>query len=248
MNEILLYLSLKYSGNWMAVYNSLQRKEKIQMEDINHAFCQVKADYTTLLEDVYPEGLKSIYKPPFGIFSYGNYKLLNNKNIFTIFGNCNEDNLAYIQTIKDNGGCLLWVDLSNREMIDVLNKVQTNNIFWIPELKNQENRTFNNLIKDEKVISNNLFFSELWEFNPTVDYSSQLQERLYLGISHKALVLTKLSSKQLFALANYASTEDILVIFKKDLFDEKNRKLFTRCKVELIDENKEITKYFFAKI
>ncbi|MCQ2748329.1 MAG: hypothetical protein MJ223_03875 [Mycoplasmoidaceae bacterium] len=48
-----------------------------------------------------------------------------------------------------------------------------NNIFYLEELNKANDRTFENILSDEKVIMNNAFCSEIWQKQEGIDYSNQ---------------------------------------------------------------------------
>lgn len=77
--DILLYLALKYNGNWDAMYNAIKQKEDLPKNlDIEKIKEDIKCNYVTLIDSDYPECLKPIYKPPFILFYYGDLNLIKN--------------------------------------------------------------------------------------------------------------------------------------------------------------------------
>lgn len=246
MDEILLYLSLKYFGEWMAVYDSLRKKEELKVYDIKKAVNEVDADWITLISSDYPKNLKAIYKPPFGVFSYGKTKLLHNNSV-TIFGKIDDNNQQYLDYLHSNGIALLWVKQSNKEMLDIMSIFPTNNIFYLEEMKNAGNKTFQNILADQSVIMQNVFCSEIWERKPSIDYSNQWQERLYLGLTLKAFIISPLKARQALALAEYCEKEDIKIAVLKTAYDEKLAKTFKNNKLIIIDQIDQLATTFSPK-
>lgn len=247
MDEILLCLCLKHYGNWMAIYDSLQKREELKVKEIQAAVKEVDCSFITLLDKDYVDNLKKIYKPPFGIFCYGVYKLLNSKTI-TMYADINDEKQrSYIEYLHNNRINLLWVNLSNKEMLEVINQYKTNNVFYMEEMKNADNKTFQNVLNDENVVTNNAFISEIWQLKKDVDYTRQLPERIYLGLTRCALVLQKLKAKQALALASYAQEEDINVIILESLIDSKTKKLFGKCNLQIIKTPDDLGKIVFGK-
>lgn len=78
MNKVLLYFALKYDGDWDQIYQALEHKEKISFEVLDTFVAKIKCQYITILDPQYPPSLKSIYKPPFVLFYYGDFNLLKN--------------------------------------------------------------------------------------------------------------------------------------------------------------------------
>lgn len=74
--EILIYLSIKYKGNWDAVYGAIKRKEPIEETSFNELMAMVKSQTLTILDKSYPAHLKQCYKPPFVLYYYGDLSLL----------------------------------------------------------------------------------------------------------------------------------------------------------------------------
>ena len=245
MDEILLYLSLKHKGEWMAIYDSLQKREELSARDIEKAVDEVDCKFVTLINDDYVNNLKTIYKPPFGIFCYGDYSLLN-KNIVTVYADDIENN-KYLQALRAEGINLLWVDVSNKQMVSILTIMPSNNIFYMPEAKNTANRTYQNILCNPDLVRANAFVSEIWERRKEVDYSNQLQERMYLGLSKQVLVLKKLKARELLALSQYCMNEDIHVVFLDSVLDEKTKKLFAKSKLSIITSPDQVIAMFGSK-
>lgn len=84
MEEILLYFSLKYQGDFKKIYQALQNKEKINENEKLELLKNLKSSYTTIVSDDYPESLKQINCPPFVLYYYGDLSLINNSSIGVI--------------------------------------------------------------------------------------------------------------------------------------------------------------------
>ena len=84
MEEILLYFSLKYAGDFDSILKALECKEKIDEKLKKELFKDITANYTTLISPDYPTALKEIACPPFVLFYYGNLALVKNKCISVI--------------------------------------------------------------------------------------------------------------------------------------------------------------------
>ena len=67
MNDILVFFYEKYDGDWDAIYNAICEKEPVDKNKCKEFLKSYKEkyDYTTLLDEEYPEHLKREYKPPF---------------------------------------------------------------------------------------------------------------------------------------------------------------------------------------
>ena len=84
MEEIILYFSLKYNGDFAKIYSAIAKKEVIDQSLKERLFQQVKCHYTTIFSKDYPEVLKNINCPPFVLYYYGDLSLINNKTIAII--------------------------------------------------------------------------------------------------------------------------------------------------------------------
>lgn len=84
MEEILLYFSLKYKGDFELIYKALERKEKVNEKLQQELIATVKSKYVTMVSKDYPESLKYISCPPFVLYYYGDLKYLQSSTIAVI--------------------------------------------------------------------------------------------------------------------------------------------------------------------
>lgn len=84
MEEILLYFSLKYKGDFNSIYNALEKKEKVDENLKKELMATVKSNYVTMVSKDYPESLKYISCPPFVLYYYGDLKYLQSSTIAVI--------------------------------------------------------------------------------------------------------------------------------------------------------------------
>lgn len=75
-NEILLYLSLKYEGNWEKIYQAITEREEIDEKQACEVIKNVNSKYITILSEEYPDNLKRIFRPPFVLYYHGDISLL----------------------------------------------------------------------------------------------------------------------------------------------------------------------------
>ncbi len=76
MDEILLYFSIKYNGDWYKINKALENFEKVSSEDVEKIKKNNESNYITILDKKYPKKLKNSLRPPFVLFYKGNAKLL----------------------------------------------------------------------------------------------------------------------------------------------------------------------------
>jgi DNA processing protein len=83
--DILIYLAIKYSGDWSLIYQAIKNKEKVDLEDVEIVCKKYQNSVITIMDKDYPLKLKNIYHPPFVIFYKGDKSLLN-MNIISLVG------------------------------------------------------------------------------------------------------------------------------------------------------------------
>lgn len=68
--DILIFLAIKYNGDWNSIYQAIKNKEMVDEQVVQETIVQAKKYNTiTIIDDSYPDSLKKIYKPPFVIFT-----------------------------------------------------------------------------------------------------------------------------------------------------------------------------------
>ena len=103
MEDILLYFSLKYHGQFDLIYRALERKEAVDESLRKELLSTLKSSYTTILSDDYPKQLKYINCPPFVLYYYGSLSLLD-KECIGVIGkrDCSEYGVyATIKLVED---------------------------------------------------------------------------------------------------------------------------------------------------
>ena len=111
MNIILIYFSIKYKGDWNAIYKALENKERVTLKEISELEEKMKENKwkaITIIDREYPEQLKQAYKPPFVIWIKGNEDLLNNSFIALTGNQVNEQVKTWIKNYEQE------VEKSNR--------------------------------------------------------------------------------------------------------------------------------------
>lgn len=81
VEDIVLYFSLKYDGDFEKIYQALLSKEPVDETHKDELKESLKCQYTTIFSDDYPSRLRNINCPPFVLYYYGNLSLLDNKTI-----------------------------------------------------------------------------------------------------------------------------------------------------------------------
>ena len=126
VRKILLYLFKKYNGDWDKIYQEIADKHLYE-EDVIEKCYRDSVDnmemFITFVDEIYPESLRQIFKPPFVLFYSGDISLLSNVNrqsFIFLYGN-NVYNIPEEKIAKfdddgklDLGGKLkLWENVEN---------------------------------------------------------------------------------------------------------------------------------------
>lgn len=74
--DLLVYLSIKYKGDFKRIVQAIHEKEKVDEEVALGELKKIKSKYITVLDDAYPDELRHIYMPPLVLFYKGDISLL----------------------------------------------------------------------------------------------------------------------------------------------------------------------------
>lgn len=194
MREVLLYLSLKYNGNFKKIYDGLKNKELINGKLYAKLKKQLKYDYITILDDDYPDSLKDINCPPFVLFYKGDINLIN-KECYTILGTESyaQDSISATHTIASGLIKKSYTLISNAEL--GLNQqvhstafnANHKSICILPYMSYKENDRYYlcNIDKAGLVVSERPFFREDLEL-----FMQNESYRIMIGLS-KGLIITE---------------------------------------------------------
>ena len=101
MKEILIYLSIKYKGDWQMVYDAISNKEKVDLKEVEKKVSNLNCKCLTILDENYPEEFKKIPKPPFVIYYRGDISLLeDNKYKVAVIGSRSNSSYGEKMTIE----------------------------------------------------------------------------------------------------------------------------------------------------
>ena len=221
----------------MAIYNSLQKREKLIEQEVIKAIKKVKSNFLTLLDQNYCANLKTIYRPPFGIYYIGNFNLTKLKTI-SVIGKLSETNKKYIDFIFHKNNAIIWSYLTKKEIANVLHYYPKNNIFY--QLDLAKNYFLVHKEKYTNLLIKNVFISEIWEISNTIDYSNQLNERLFCGISKKILIIDDISNSNIVSLTKFVNNGEINVNILKNVYLKKPKKFKNIKKLNIISEFEQV--------
>jgi DNA processing protein len=99
--KILLYLALKYEGDWDKIFAVISNHEEYDEKEANELIEKVNSPYLTYLDKDYPEFLKQSFKPPFVLFYHGDISLLqDNKQKIGVVGSRKASEYGFAMTEK----------------------------------------------------------------------------------------------------------------------------------------------------
>ena len=65
-HDLLVYLTIKYDGDWDKIYNHIKNKVCLDKEDMRKTLANVDlSDFVTLVDEDYPDKYKTLRKPYF---------------------------------------------------------------------------------------------------------------------------------------------------------------------------------------
>jgi DNA processing protein len=102
--NIIIYLAMKYEGEWNRIYEAIKQKELVSYETVQETLNTLKSRVVTIVDEDYPEILKKTYKPPFVLFYYGNLNLLNHaERLLSVIDVAKTNNLSsWMQEISNH--------------------------------------------------------------------------------------------------------------------------------------------------
>lgn len=78
--ELLLYLSLKYNGDYTKITEAINKQERIDPDLQKKLLCDFNSNYITIFSDAYPEKIKLSENPPYVLFYRGDISLISKQN------------------------------------------------------------------------------------------------------------------------------------------------------------------------
>lgn len=216
MRQVLLYLTLKYNGDWDKIYEALDKQEKIPLSELELIEEKITCDFISLVDRNYPVYLKNTYKPPFVIFYKGNPNLLESyhKTIAVVGGSSTSEyseqqldkfikdltkEQRYISTFHDVGVCESVVNQCLKYNASMIMVVKEGIKPFIDEHKTLSNK----LDAIDHLVLSEIFISKDSDVKSLNSYAN----RLLTGIS-KGIVFMPFEYKNTISkLANTAIVE-----------------------------------------
>ena len=86
VRDILIYLSIKYKGDFEKIYSAIITKEEVDYNKVDEVISSLKHNAITIIDDNYPDLLKQTYKPPIVLYYYGDIDIINNRRKLGVIG------------------------------------------------------------------------------------------------------------------------------------------------------------------
>ncbi len=178
MTKVINFFTYKYKGDWDSIYNAIQRKEPIQINELEDFYkVDGEVSYLSIIDERYPDNYKQIYMPPLTLYYAGDINPLNETNILSLWGDIDEDNLKKL--ILTNRTFALK---ATKENIAIAQKFASNNLrFILVDYKNYNSE----LVKQLAHYPHITYITEIP--NNSNNVYEQNASRMLLGISNKSV-------------------------------------------------------------
>ena len=210
-SQVLKYFAIKYKGDWDRILEALKNKEDLNDDEVINTINSLKCKAVTYMDPEYPEVLRQIYKPPFVLFYYGDYSLLENyRRLLAVVGarEPSEYGKTHLDSIvkdvsKDYvivSGLAIGIDtLAHETCINSGGKTIAVLGCGIDYNYPERNKPLQDEIKN-----NHLLISEYPDFTPPVAQNFVFRNRLVVGLSKGALVFDCKEASGTLSSANLA--------------------------------------------
>lgn len=207
MDKILIYMLIKHNFIWDDVYNAIKNKEIINKSNVNRTCANIKSSYVTIINDKYPYYLRTIFKPPFAVFYYGNFDLIHKKHV-CIESDVNNQNLKYLKFLAANGFILCFKYLTLNEKSLIL--LSENHLPYIVYVDNMS------AVINDKSLAKLIDTKHSCFVSETYDYEQKPSARFFYGSDIPVIFFDELGLKN----------HD-----QKDYLTQKNNKIYlcTNC-------------------
>ena len=196
IRDVIIYLSIKYQGDWDKIYNAIKKKESCETQEIERVVSSLGCKAITILDDNYPSSLKNIYKPPFTLFYLGDISLLES-NIISIVGSRAPSTYASKSTKK------IISDLKEKNVVICSGLARGIDRIVHEESLNNNLKTIailptgilycypkENLSIYEEIIKKGLIISEYPSYSRVKKEKFGMRNRIIAGLGDKLLVMS----------------------------------------------------------
>lgn len=196
MEEIILYLCIRYSFNWMKVVKAMQNNIEVKPEEFQNISNDIMVNYITILqEENYPKYLQFTLNPPLALFYLGDLHLFDKKRV-VILGHINSNNVKYLKILANLDYVLCFTyEQCNEKDFEWLTKTKLPVILYTKTLQNTK---VANPLWSYLKITKNLAISEA--LGNDYLFSNWQFLRLFFDHSDKLLIISEIKNMEEFTI------------------------------------------------
>ena len=208
MELVLIYLAIKYLGDFHQIYQALKDKEFVDIADLEKIKQQIlnkEIQAITIIDDNYPESLKMINNPPFVIFYQGHIELLNQAALMITgeFSNDLIDNYLN-EAIQETSKKYVLINSDFKPLDDLIIKsfleLKKNVIIVLASSIDRHEFKFN-----YSNYFNNLLILSEFPFDAKINRKRILQRnRLAIGLSEALIIISSYRKSGIMNLVTHA--------------------------------------------
>ena len=219
MDLILIYFAIKYKGYFHDIYNAIKNKEFVPIEELENIKQKVESQEIkaiTIVDEDYPEPLKSINKPPLVLFYEGNKELLKEKLIMLTGDFSNENINKFInESTKELSKSYTLVSHFSKgldeEIIDIL--IKNNQNLILISSNGITNPYFGKNINELKFNKDKYLIISEYPENVNLNHKRWIQSnRISVGLSEALIIASSYKESKISNLVSCASEQG------KDIF------------------------------
>lgn len=234
MRNILIYFAVKYFGEWEQIYKALERKEEINIDEMDRWAEEYSHKVITIVDEEYPSKLKEIDRPPFVIFYKGNVNLLGEEAHWPIVAIRDYPTSKALKMIKNKITIHGYSSFLERDVLD--NKMEKAVIVKDGGIDNTL------IITEEKetCVMNNggLIISEYPGYVIPSHRNWKRSNRIKIGLSNSLILLNSVKEKELFSIIGNTLREgrDVFCVVNEALKEDHNDILISKGAKPLVEE------------
>lgn len=221
MKKVLLFFNKKYKNDWDSVYDAIKSREQIAPAELLSQNTRDN-ECIAIVDNDYPNNLKSIYMPPLLIFYYGIKKILqDDKKIISLWGSLNLKDFQHYFNDKK----FIYALEYNKNNVDLIQNCQGYKFILVD--------TLGGITADKKLLltklqTNNeiLYLTEIDDLIQNENKSRQNAKRFLFGISAKKILVSDLHNN-LNDLIQINAIEKTKLFVLDSINLQNDKKMFT---------------------
>lgn len=212
MRLVIIYFSIKYKGYFHDIYKAIESKEYIpieELEKIKKAIDDNELQAITIIDDEYPESLKTLFNPPFVLYYKGNKDLLKKESLILTGDFSNEQINKFINDAQEEIS-KSYTLISNyskgldEQIVNWFIEKRKNIILISPN--GLDNPYFaNDIFKNKKINSNNYLIISEYPNGVNINKRRLVQRnRITIGLSNALIIASSKKESKILSLVSYA--------------------------------------------